>query len=156
MVGAKACLLYGGLALAAAASLVAILNTLPDIFPTEPASPNRQVRTALTATPRATYDTTAVKLFLAYRQNRISADHDIGNARVSLAGGVESIDRGNAGTPLLAFDIGMDLYRVYAYLPNSDERHLAQLARGDWVHLLCDRSTVIQGNPVLTGCALQP
>lgn len=103
---------------------------------------------------RSVYKTTAGQLFLDYRQNEVATDERIGNARVEISGGVESIDKDFMGHPTLKLDIGMDFNTVLLTLDKSDTAKAGRLSKGNWVTAICEKVERVISDPVGTGCVL--
>jgi hypothetical protein len=103
---------------------------------------------------RSVYETTAVQLFLDYRKNEVATDERIGNARVEVTGGIESIDKDFMGDPTLKLDIGMDFDSVILTLDKEETLKAGKLSRGETVTALCDKVERVVSEPIATGCFL--
>lgn len=150
---------YGGgfLLVCVALAIYGSFNSSPDTgTPTDTASAAMSASqpSASPQAQRSVYKTTAGQLFLDYRQNEVATDERIGNARVEISGGVESIDKDFMGHPTLKLDIGMDFNTVLLTLDKSDTAKAGRLSKGNWVTAICEKVERVISDPVGTGCVL--
>lgn len=120
---------------------------------TSPKAADKPTGTAAPTAPPITV--TSLQLWNDYQANEIAADAKYKGKRMLVAGTVTSIDKGPFGGLLLRLATGNQFMQTTARMDDSQESQLAQLSRGQQVHVLCTCQGIVIKSPQLDDCIIQ-